>query len=539
MRPRVRSLLARGAMLKVYDKYLVQKILVTPIRLFGGLKLKDKIDALYWLRDRAEISDLEYVYPLVFEKKLQLGLVAAEVVHDVMTKTIGKQWGSIYDRMKYLQIDKDSLTFLMKYPETVSVHLLGIATLNSNGYVREKALRILSGIPSADVVPYVLLRVYDWVEPIRAIACHVLRETLTVANIDAFITNVYLIDKMKNILRVDLNSVKEEIITFLKNESVIEKIKDSLRHPNIKTRLFCYSILEDRLSGDKDIVNAAVMDKSFEVRLWLVGVISKLEAKQQHEVIKVLLHDKSAKVKVVVLRSAKDVVCRDFKDYILELACDQYISPREEARYIVKSSLMIDDIPNFYRERIRNQPSSGAILGLGETGCRNDYVQVSEFSLSEDSTIRCAAMTAMWRLSEDASVEYILSCLDANIPRVRKNAKRLLKNAKMYIVLSKMKEKLIVGDDSIKIYALEVIYRYGGWQALESILWVISKEDDLVLSHAINMLERWIGKAASFYTRLDNETEQEITDYLIKIKEKNRISEKILKQLDFIVQIRK
>lgn len=525
--------------MKVYDKYSVHQILITPIRLFGNPKLNDKIDALHWLRGKAEIGDLEYVYPLVFEKKMQLGVAAAEVVCDVMATITGKQWGSIYDRMKYLKIDKDSLAFLLKYPENLSVHLLGIATLSSNGYIREKALRILSGITSSDAVPYVLLRVYDWVEPIRMIACHVLRETLTATNIDVFITNFYLIDKMKNILRVDLNIVRGEVFSFLKDESVIEKIKANLRHPNIKTRLFCYSLLEDRLSADKDIVDSAVMDKSFEVRLWLVGAINKLNVNQQHEVIKVLLCDRSARVKVAVLRNKQETVCHEFQKYILELACDEQTSPREAARYIAKSSQLIDDFADFYRERIRNRPSGGAILGLGETGGLNEYNIISEFVLSDDPRIRCAAMIAMWRLSNDASVEYILSCLEDNIPRVRKIAKRLLRNAKMYIVLSKMKEKLAHHDDGMKIYAIEVIYRYGGWQALENILWMISKEDGLVFAHATNMLERWIGKAARFYTRLDKTTEQAISGYFDIIRENRRVSKKILKQLDFIIQTRK
>ena len=275
------------------------------------------------------------------------------------------------------------------------------------------------------------------------------------------------------------------------------------------------------------------------MRLWLVGAISKLEAMQKHEVRRVLLHDKSARVKVAVLTSAPEMVCNEFKDDILELACDEHISSREVARYIAKSSLLIDDVPDFYRERIRTRPSDGAILGLGETGNLNDYNLISEFALSEDPTIRSAAMMAMWRLSNDASVEYILSCLDANIPRVRKTAKRLLKNAKMYIVLSKMKEKLNQGDVDMKIYAIEAIYRYGGWPALENILWMVSKEDDLVLAHATNLLERWIGKAARSYTRLGNDTEEVICGYLDIIRENHRIPEKMLKQLDFILQTRK
>lgn len=525
--------------MKIYDKYTAHQILVRERSLFRGPSITDKKEALQWLKEHAELDDLVYVYPVLFKSNIELGVLAAEVVTSVMGKITQKQWNTVYDSLKYLNFDKDNLTVLLKYPEHLSIHLIGVATLNSNGFVREKALRILSGAMKPEAVPYVLLRLSDWVEPIREIAYHVLRNTLTIHNIDAFIIHFYLIEKLKHIRRVDLNKIRKEIIYYLKDETVIERIKQYLKYSNVKVRLFCYSLLSDQIVNDKAIIQLAQKDRSFEVHLWLIAVLDKLSYVEQFEVIKVFRHDKSARVKVALLRKAEAIIITEYSEFILEMVCDVYTSPRDEARFIARKYLLINDFAAFYSERLK-PPSVGAILGLGEMGNEQDYSLIREFTRYEDPKIKCAAMTAMWHLSPDKSIEYLLGCLELDIPKVRKTAKSLLKTSKSFMVLTRMKEKLKQNDSYLKIYALDTICRFGGWQALENILWVIShEEEESILNYANTLLERWIVKAARFYVRIDHEAELIIMDHLRIIEAKNRITENSLKQLAFIIQTRK
>ncbi|MBP2654478.1 MAG: hypothetical protein H6Q73_2047 [Firmicutes bacterium] len=525
--------------MKDYNKYSVHKLLITPIDFFGGPKVKDKLNALQWLSDKVEISDLEYIYPLVFEKNMELGLAAAKIVKEVMGNLTMKQWGNIYDELKYFRVDKDELTLFLRYPEEISVHLLGIATLNANGYIREKALSMMSGIQTSEAIPYVLLRLGDWVERIRKISVHILRNTLKEENIDSYVSNFHLIDKLKGILRVDLKDVREEIISYLKEEAALDKIKANLVHPNVKIRLFCYTILQNKLVTENDIIKLALSDKAFEIRLWLIGAIEEIDYNRQIEVIKRLLHDKAAKVKVAALRRFEKIIVCDFREELFEMLCDEHTSVREGARYIVRRYSMLEDFPVFYREQISTQASPGAILGLGETGKQIDYTLISKFTSSENMKIKCATITAMWYLSKDASVKALVRCLDSEIPRVRKTAKRLLRSEKSYFVFLRMKEKLGQDNPEMKLYALEIIYRYGGWQALDSIMMVICQEDGIVLTHAVKMLERWLCKSARIFTKPDSETLTSLENNIQKAREKQCLSCETLKILEFIIATRR
>lgn len=556
------------------DRESIYEILAKPVRMFGLPKQKDKIRALQCLKGRAvmgdlafvcplifdtnaelaaaaedvmqeilqgqaEINDLTCVYPLVFDKNTELATAAAEAVQKLMGKVSGSKLIGLYDRVKFLNIEIDCLERLLKYPDFLSVPLLGIATLNKNGYVREKALKLLAVISEKDALPYVLLRVCDWVEPIRRIAHYLLRTMLIPSNASAFITNFYFIERMKKIKRTDLYEVWYEIQHFLMKETVVDEVKFFLNDKNVKRRLFCYSILQERLLTDQDVVNFALKDTSSEVKLWLIKATEELGSLQKEEIIQTLLHDKSARVKVAVLRRFPEKMCQDYKEQLLAMTCDLRVSLREEARYLAQKQNLIVDIPSYYRRQIQSHPSAGALLGLGETGSRGDYALIGRFLSSENIAIKCAAMTAMSYLNKEASLDFILNCLEQHEPRIRKAAKRLLRNERKQAVLVKMKKLLVQEDIEMKLYALQVICLFGGWQALDSLLWVISRETGSSLERALALLDRWLMKSAVYYIKIDQSIEKTIQCHLDKIKKEYRLSEEIQREIQFVIKRRR
>lgn len=64
-------------MAEFFDKSLAHYVLLQPVKLFGHPNSKDKIDVLKSLKPCADLTDIEYVYPLVFEKDEDLAWTAA------------------------------------------------------------------------------------------------------------------------------------------------------------------------------------------------------------------------------------------------------------------------------------------------------------------------------------------------------------------------------------------------------------------------------------------------------------------------------
>lgn len=507
-------------------------------KMLGYPKVKDKIDALNSIRPYADLKDIEYIYPLVFEKDIELASTAAQIISEIMERVRGKQWNMVYDRVKYTKINIDRMSILLNFNPEVSVHLLGVASLNYSGYIREKALKLSSGLPDSRIIPYILLRLSDWVLPVRNLALHILKSKFTAENFDAFIDNFYLIDKLQNVLRVDLKSVRQEIVDYLGDDTLLDKLKSKLKHPNVKLRLFCYRLLEDRIAVDDDIINFALKDKSFEVRVWLVNAIKNLDEARRDNVIGKLLQDKSAKVKTAVLRNYENVVCLKFKEMLVRLVADDNAAVRDEARFICKKHSIIKDFPEFYRQQIFINPVPGVLIGLGETGNKKDYDIVYRLFDHEDPKIKLAAMIAMWYLSKDDAVGHVIGSIESGIPKVRKIAKKFLISSKMPLVLFEMKNRLKDDNVDIKLVALEIICGYGGWHALESILFVIANGDGIVLDKAKELLNKWLIKATNIYSNPDEATGKRIISLCDDVKLKSVIHDDALKELRFFIEAR-
>jgi HEAT repeat protein len=148
-------------------------------------------------------------------------------------------------------------------------------------------------------------------------------------------------------------------------------------------------------------------------------------------------------------------------------------------------------------------------------------------------------MIAMWYLSKEDAVKHVLDSLDSDVPKIRKTAKQFLKSSKMPVVLFEMKEKLKSDNLDIQLFALDAIYGYGGWQALEGIMYAITNEQDAVLDKAKNLLDSWLIRSASLYSKPDGATGSKIAELFEAIRNKGLISSNAFRQLQFVIETRR
>jgi hypothetical protein len=95
------------------------------------------------------------------------------------------------------------------------VQLLGIASLNGNGYVREKAVRELSRLKNTDGLRFILLRLGDWVVEVRKAATAGVLSFLESRYIDNWLKQLTAIDWLLKVERVDLREIHNQIIQFI------------------------------------------------------------------------------------------------------------------------------------------------------------------------------------------------------------------------------------------------------------------------------------------------------------------------------------
>jgi hypothetical protein len=136
------------------------------------------------------------------------------------------------DSLKNLNISKSDLDFYRgNFEENIYLKLLGIASLNCNGYVREKAVNELARLKNIDGLKFILLRLSDWVLPVRNSALKAITSFLTQTYFDGLLKNLLVIDWLLTVKRIDLTEIHNTIIQFILSPELSDELFDKMKLP--------------------------------------------------------------------------------------------------------------------------------------------------------------------------------------------------------------------------------------------------------------------------------------------------------------------
>jgi HEAT repeat protein len=295
---------------------------------------------------------------------------AAETILYLFTKL--KSLNEYTDALKHLPIEKSHLDFYrIDFDVKTYVQLLGIASLNGNGYVREKALKELSRLKNADGLKFILLRLGDWVEVVRKAAINAVSVFLEEAYINDWLKQLSMLDWLLEVGRVDLSEIHGRIIQFIVTRELSEDFCNTINRLDDKIRLRFYKsfLINKDITGQQ--INRIAADRNFLVRAELLNHLSV----SQHDLLKMFiekfLQDKSVAVRVKALYGSK-AFAPEFDKQIAYLLSDESNSVRELSRHLLKEKGI--DFAQLYRQRIADkQFILGSLLGLCETGTQEDF----------------------------------------------------------------------------------------------------------------------------------------------------------------------
>src|SRR5882757_1056967 len=144
------------------------------------------------------------IYSLISFLKSDNSLIqekSAETILHLFAKL--KSQNDYADSLKHLSIDKSDLDlYRVDFDEKTYLQLLGIASLNSSGYVREKAVKEIGRLKNTNGLKFILFRLSDWVLPVRKAATEAINSFLDTAYIDQLLKELSTIDSLLNVKRV-------------------------------------------------------------------------------------------------------------------------------------------------------------------------------------------------------------------------------------------------------------------------------------------------------------------------------------------------
>jgi hypothetical protein len=373
--------------------------------------------------------------------------------------------------------------------------ILGLCSFHPNGYFREKAIKALLEYKTGRELSYLLIRLNDWVMPVRNCAKVAVIDYLKRNDIKTIVNNLPLIFRLKNCERDEHIDFVQDVIKILSTDEYIEEVKNGLNCVDPKVRICCYEIIVNaKYLNNEAIINYLIKEPIPFIRLSVLRKIQKqITEDELREASLLLMKDKSSPVRGLTLEllySFNPINCVPILENTI---LDKSASIRELSRFLLKKHGNYD-FASIYRSKIHNNEDLyAAICGVGETGNKDDTISVIRFLKSDNIKIVRATITAISNLDFVNHKQTIIDFLEDNRPGISKQARRVLykeidsdDGEKVYEIFKKNNYIHVTINSAILLCALNK------WECVSYIVEICSNKAEEISEYGKYALGKWI-----------------------------------------------
>jgi HEAT repeat protein len=373
--------------------------------------------------------------------------------------------------------------------------LLGLFSMHLNGYAREAAINGLAECEVLRALPFLLIRLNDWVPQVRLVArgaTNAMRET---SNAEAFINCLPIIARLEKQCRGSHQETLGDIFDFLRSLGCRGALRKALNSRDKEARHRAFKLLISPPGTDLlEVLTEASESSDMVLRLWAAHALwnnlpfDKLEMELDR-----LLRDPFMPVRREALYGFLARLPEKTTERLRVALFDARVSVRELARFYLKQSGTVD-FAELYRQRLSQAGEDLAVLvtSLGETGDRRDLATIEPYLANPDPTVRRAAIFALARLDSEGDVERFLAALNDPSARVAKAARRVIQE-RPYALNRERATDLFANARYLHSRRIIVsLMRYlSWWDSAPLLMNAATSEEPIVRATAINQLQLW------------------------------------------------
>jgi hypothetical protein len=400
--------------------------------------------------------------------------------------------------------------------------LVGLASFHSNGHIREKAVAELASQHTGRELPFLLIRLNDWVPQVHEAAAEAVRARIKPAYAVYLLANIALVLRLRICGRVDKKFV-DDICGLLKSSNCKEVLWAGMKSKDKTVRRMSFQLAaEAEPSSRAAIIRAVMADPDAMARSWAIRqFLPEVTPDELPGVIEPMLKDRFMPVRRDALWFAAtkrpDIAKMAVRDALL----DSHISMRETARQFLNVA-EINSTRDFYADALEKAGDTqqySAICGLGETGKVADVPLVASFLDSNLTKLRRAAVYAIGRLDLEGQLQQLFRILPDARPSVSREVLKALQPKAAFLPLDDLEALLAYSTVfHVRRNALTLIQHNGKWKKVPAILTACTDKDPRIAEQAVEALRTWRLNYNSSYAEPTHEDFQRISSALDQVQ---------------------
>lgn len=359
------------------------------------------------------------------------------------------------------------------------VYIVILGSFHPNGYFREKCILELIKHPST--LPYLILRMNDWVSTIRTKATALVLERIQTSSVHEILSSMQQVENLKYCGRREREAFEilyEEIIHRIQTES--QHIKwHKISQYGSKTKRVIYRVVLSTKMLDIALVNNLLeWEKDTSNKRYIISRILDLYDCTVEQ-MEVYLKNKNSGVryKALTYRYQK---YRQLWDGIEGFLMDSNRSIREYTCYILKKYAQFDVI-EFYKAHLCDATPDNAIKGIGENGSAEHSQYLFPFLESENQRTVKVALEALSSLIQDQGLEIYEKYLFDERISISKAAYLAIKKNKILIGADKLYQQITkTRCQHIKRHLILLLTKEKSWYRLPYLIYLYDVEDDVL-----------------------------------------------------------
>lgn len=393
-------------------------------------------------------------------------------------------WHSLrsWDRFRKQDVGK------LPRPSGAEAAVLGLASFHRNGHVRERAIELLDAIEGGSELPFLLIRLNDWVDAVRQAARSAVERRLHGGDFAPFVGNIALVFRLLDQQRADHAPLVQAVVRRLVEPEHEVALLGILKSDNRSVRRIAFQAAMD-LDGNHRVrlVTECMHSTDPVIRLWSVRWAASITATDNLEaLLRPLEHDTFMPVRREILRARIQSFPEKAEEALNAALFDRSAAIREEARFHLRKRGR-SEFAETYRHAIREGlVFEGAIAGLGDTGTAEDAELLLPILQSASTRLRATAVAAIGRLGAENYAEAIFHRLADESPRVAKEAAKALRERVAVIGQERLWELFrSEARGHVRMAVLRLLDGLASWEKLPYMIRAAADSDESIATRGM------------------------------------------------------